>query len=550
MSDTTQAAHVHNKNPKRFNAIWLIPLGAVGLSLGLTLKNYLDQGPVIKLYFDTASGLAVEETKLKFRDVEVGHVEEIRIDEEKPRVIVSVRLEKEIGRLVDTDAMFWVVRPRLSLSGASGLGTLLSGSYIQGSWDNEPGEVKREFVGLEEPPQTPPGTPGIRLKLRGTESASLSVGGPVFFKGVEVGQVESRHFSEAGDGVIYSIFVGAPVHERISTASKFWSAGGVSVSLNADGIDANIQSFQAFISGGVAFDNILIDQNSNAPEKVDDGAVFRLHGNEEAARNSLYTEGEEGARFLVVFDESVRGLRAGAPVEMRGIRVGEVLDVAATVSDIPGKLNIRAVIELQPRRVGAPKLSREEGVKFLDAGIRKEGLRAKLKSGSLLTGALYVEIVSDPTLPVEGLGLDSKPYPTWPTLKSDLEELTGSIGDLTTNLASVNFNALVGAATRALNDVHYILGTTENRSRISRTLSSVEEAAVAISTSTEDLPKLIRALNQAADSAQDTLSTFSTGSQLHFEAKSAIRELRQAAEAVETFAQTISEKPNAIILGK
>ncbi|MEO1332241.1 MAG: MlaD family protein [Myxococcota bacterium] len=549
MNSDMESAHVQQKNPKRFNAIWLVPVGAVALALGLTVKNYLDQGPLIRIYFETASGLEVNETKVTFRDVEVGTVEEIHLDDEKPRVVVTVRLENEIADLVDAEAKFWVVRPRLTLSGASGLGTLLSGVYIQGSWDTEPGEAKREFVGLEEPPQTPPGTPGRRVVLRSYGSASLTPGAPVFFKGVQVGRVETRIFSDLGT-VNYEIFVDAPNHTRITTASKFWSAGGVSLSLNADGIDASIESFESFISGGVAFDTLLLDASDESARGVEDGAVFRLHENPDVARDSLYSEGEQGVRFTVKFEESVRGLRAGAPVESLGIRVGEVLEVSAAIGDKPGQLNVRAIMEIQPRRVGITDVSAEETYRALDQGTRAAGLRAKLESGNLLTGALYISLVRDPTLPEQGLDMESTPYPTFPTVRSDLEQLTGSIGELSNKLARLDLASLVGSATRALNDVHLVVGTSENRNRISSTLSSVDEAAKAISESTSDLPALIEALNGAADSAQQTLATFSSGSQLHYEAKAAIRELRQAAEAIEKFAQTVSDKPNAIILGR
>ncbi|MEO0814820.1 MAG: MlaD family protein, partial [Myxococcota bacterium] len=365
---------------------------------------------------------------------------------------------------------------------------------------------------------------------------------------VPVGRIESEHFSENGDAVEYQVFVDAPHHERITTASKFWSAGGISVELGVDGISTSIESLESFLSGGVAFDTLLLDAESARPRQVDDDAIFRLHANEKEARNSLYTEGHAGIRFTVVFNESVRGLRPGAPVEMDGIRVGEVLEVLATVSGKPGELFIRSVIELQPKRVGAPEAAASQAASYLDAAFR-QGLRAKLESGNILTGALYINLVRVPGAR-GGIDFEAEPYPMIPSTASDLEALTGSIGQLSSKLAGLPLDQLVGAATRTLNDVHHILNKSDAPVRLSSALRSVDEAAQAFSASTGELPKLINALNRAADTAQSALGTFAAGSELHFEAKAAIRELREAAEAIESLAETVSEKPNALLLGK
>ncbi len=532
----------------RISAIWAVPAGAVLLALFLTAQHYLDRGPVIEVSFSTAAGLEAQKTPLKYRDVEVGVVEDIRLDTENQRVIAAIRLDNEVAAFVDAEAEFWVVRPRLSLSEVSGIETLLSGAYVQGSWDAKPGQSQDEFVGLEEPPPTPPGTPGRRIVLRSYRGGTLTPGAPVFYKHVPVGRIESERFTDNGDAVEYEVFVDDPHHRRLTTASKFWSAGGISLELGVDGISTGIESLESFLSGGVAFDTLVLDAMHDLPRPVKDGVVFRLHRNEKEARNSLYTEGHAGVRFTVVFNESVRGLRPGAPVEMDGIRVGEVLEVLAQVGEEPGQLVVRAVMELQPGRIGAPEVTPTEAASYLDVAVR-EGLRAKLASGNILTGALYVTLVR-----VEGEGgaidFDAQPYPRFPSTESDLDALTGSLGRLSANLAALPLDQLVGAATRALDDVHLILSRSDAPARLSSTLASVDVAAQAIASSAGELPRLIDSLNRAADSAEGALGAFAAGSELHYEAKAAIRELREAAKAIEALAKTVSDKPNALLLGK
>ena len=520
------------------------------IALALTVQHYLQKGPTIEISFETASGLEAGETALKFRDVEVGVVEEVNLDTSHERVVAVVRLKNEIAEFVDSDAKFWVVRPRLSLGTVSGLDTLLSGVYLQGSWDNEPGEATSSFVGLEEPPLTPPGTPGRRVTLRSIRGGSISPGAPVFFKHVSVGRIESETFASNGDVVEYQIFVDAPHHLRITEATKFWAAGGITVTLDASGVTTSIESLDSLLSGGVAFDTLLLATDDDGPpQPVEDFAVFRLHSNEKDARNSLFSEGQGGVRFVVEFYESVRGLTRGAPVEMEGIRVGEVLEVVARVSETPGLLRIRAVIEVQPRRLGVRNVKVDLARERINEAVQA-GLRAQLKAGNLLTGALYIDLVRDPKLPKAEIDFEAQPYPALPSVKSELDSLTGSIRQVSDKILSLPIEDLVHAATRALGDIHRIAVKSKADERLAGVLESVDKAARGLSATSDDLPQLIRSLNGAADSAQQAMATFSVGSEMYFEAKSAVRELREAAQAVETLAKTVSEQPNALILGK
>ncbi|MEO1172130.1 MAG: MlaD family protein, partial [Myxococcota bacterium] len=328
---------VEKDSARRISAIWAIPAVAVAIALTLAVQSYMSRGPVIEITFPTASGIEAGKTPLKYRDVEVGRVESIALEATQEQVVVRVRLQNEVADFVDADARFWVVEPRLSVSEVSGLETLLSGAYLQGSWDSEPGEYAFRFAGLEEPPLTPPGTPGRRITLRSPAGATVTPGAPVFFKHVPVGRIESERFSDDGSAVEYQVFVDAPHHRRLTRATKFWNAGGLNVTIGVDGISTGIESLESFLSGGVAFDTLLLVDEVALPE-IRDGAVFRLHPNESAAQNSAFAEGT-GVRFTVTFSESVRGLREGAPVENDGIRVGEVVEVLASLGDKPGELN-------------------------------------------------------------------------------------------------------------------------------------------------------------------------------------------------------------------
>jgi len=149
-------------------------------------------GPRITISFDSAEGLAVDQTKLRYRDVNVGTISDIQVTPDRKGVLVTAQLERDGSEFItQKDTRFWVVRPRLGLSGVSGLGTLLSGVYIgvDAPFEVDKKAEQLEFVGLESPPEVTTGRAGKRYVLTAPALGSLDLGSPLYYKGIQVGQV-------------------------------------------------------------------------------------------------------------------------------------------------------------------------------------------------------------------------------------------------------------------------------------------------------------------------------------------------------------------------
>ncbi len=174
------------RESKRISIVWLIPIVAALSGGFLAWKAINERGPEITILFDSASGIAPEKTKIKYRDVEVGLVESMGLDDGLEEVVVTARMEKAAAPLLREDTQFWVVRARVGKGGLSGIGTLLSGAYIQLAPGNASGE-RLDFIGLEEPPPIPSGTPGRRITLVSDRNATLNAGDPLFYKGLKAG---------------------------------------------------------------------------------------------------------------------------------------------------------------------------------------------------------------------------------------------------------------------------------------------------------------------------------------------------------------------------
>src|SRR5262249_44931327 len=158
---------------------------AAVIGLWLAYKTYSERGPEITITFQTANGLEAGKTEIRHKNVRLGLVEKVELTPDLARVIVTARMEKWMTHELTKDTRFWVVRPRLGLSGISGLDTLVSGSYIE--LDPGAGEAERKFVGLEEPPVVRSDEPGREFLLLTNRLGNIGPGSPVFFRGISVG---------------------------------------------------------------------------------------------------------------------------------------------------------------------------------------------------------------------------------------------------------------------------------------------------------------------------------------------------------------------------
>lgn len=443
-----------------FSFVWLVPLIALALTIGVAWKTQADRGPLVEILLDSATGVESGKTLVKRRDVQIGVVEDVGFTDDMGQVVVSVRLDKKIAPFIDDSAKFWVVSPQVTLEGISGLETVLSGSYIEASWDREIGEAQYRFTALENPPLTPPDTPGKRVRLIAEDGGSMSVGAPVFYKRIQVGRIEAKTLTPDGEAVVFDLFVDAPHDRRLTEGSRFWNTSGVSVELGAQGAKLKLESFSSFLRGGITFDTVAL-----GGRRVDEYHLYRLFDGEQEARASIFDD-DYGAqiRMTIEFEGSIRGLQVGAPVELRGYRVGEVLDVIAAVDNSAGVPSVSLVVTilLQPSRLGLPRGEAEESLTFLKTLVRN-GMRAKLASASLITSSLYIELVDRPGEPQKEIDETARPYPRLPSVASDLDDLAASAEGVLNRINALPIEELLESATALMDNISVIAASEDTR---------------------------------------------------------------------------------------
>ncbi|MBW2536896.1 MAG: MCE family protein [Deltaproteobacteria bacterium] len=340
-----------SERKRRVSSIWLVPIVALVIGIWMVVHTLLSRGPEIRIVFASGAGLEADKTKIKYRDVGVGLVESVGLAEDLESVVVTAQLDKAAASLLRDDTQFWVVRPRVGPGSVSGLGTLLSGGYIQlapGTGD----EGRRDFGGLETPPVTPAGTPGLKLTLTSDRAGSVSTGDPILYKSYRVGRIESADFDVSSQTMHYAAFIEAPYDDLVNSATRFWNASGISLRLGADGIELETASLESLLIGGVAFG---VPEGVTPGNPVAAGETFDLYPNLPSVNERPY---RHGLQYVVRFPQSVRGLQPGAPVEWRGIQMGRVerlmlKEMAAM--DIRGEGRpIAVLVRLEPARFELP----------------------------------------------------------------------------------------------------------------------------------------------------------------------------------------------------
>ncbi|MGO9949591.1 MAG: intermembrane transport protein PqiB [Steroidobacteraceae bacterium] len=525
----------------RLSVVWIIPILAAVVALGIAIQRIRNAGPTIHIVVKSASGIEAGKTLIKYKDVTIGHVTTVQLSDDYTQVMVTAEIDKHAEGLIVEDAKFWVVEPRVSLSGVSGLNTLLSGQYI-GFQKGTSLKRARDFTVLEVAPVVTD-QPGQRLRLIASSLGSIGVGAPIYYRSLSVGEVESYKLSADGKSIDATIFVNAPYDKYVTSATRFWNASGIDVTAGANGIQIRTESIISVLVGGIGFD---------VPDFVPPGAPvaanteFPLY----ASRVVAMTVPDPIERhFVLYFNESLRGLSIGAPVTLFGLTVGRVAQVGLSYDPKSLTLRPRVLVTFYPERLRANLSSKDQTAlnkdqleitpeasgRVLRHLVEDKGLRAQLETGSLLTGELYVAF--------EFVANAPKPKIDWSREPLELPVASGGLASLEAKLNSI----LSKIDNMPLADmgvgVKNVLGTLNQTLKQADTLISRVD--------TELLPegtKTLEALHQTiADADKALLGKDSpTAQDLH----DLLQELTDTARSVRIFVNYLQQHPSMLIRGK
>lgn len=516
--------------------VWIIPIVAAVIGGWLAVRAWLEQGPTIAITFASGEGLEPGKTRIKYKDVDIGQVTNLALSEDRKRVVVTAEMTKQAEALLVDDTRFWVVRPRISGGNVSGLSTLLGGTYV-GVDVGKSSEARRDFVGLDVPPAVTLDVPGRRFVLHGDDLGSLDVGSPVYLHRVQVGQVVAFELDSDGRGVTLTIFVRAPYDVHVSRQTRFWQASGIDVNLDASGLKVDTQSLVTILLGGIAFET---------PEPVDappaaEGASFELFADQRLAMRSPDTRAET---YVLRFRESVRGLNVGAPVDFRGIEIGEVAAIALDIDERSKEVTVPVEIRLYPERLRSRARKKPAGpvdAHALLAAFVERGLRAQLRTANLVSGQLYVALDFVPGAPRTKLDLSRTPVEL-PTAPGSFEELQKTLVSIAAKLDKLPMDEIAADLRAALQGLERTLHDVD--AMVRRFDGELTPEAVAT----------MAEMRKTADEARATLQQIGTAlggdGPLQHGARDALREVTRAAQALRNLADTLERHPESLLRGK
>jgi len=511
--------------------VWIVPLVALLIGAWLAWRSISETGPAFVITFKTAEGIEAGKTKIKYKSVDVGIVESIELSRDRSKVLIHARMQKYAEDYLVEDSRFWVVRPRIIGASVQGLDTLLSGSFI-GMEVGKSHTERHEFTGLAEQPVVTADVPGRHFILKSDVLGSIGLGSPVYFRRFPVGEVESYQLDKDGQGVMTRVFVKAPYDQYVNAETRFWEASGIDLKLDASGVSLDTESLASILVGGIAFQT---RGDAKLASPAAENAQFRLFKNRSTA---LTFENEEAMPVAFTFRESLRGLTIGAPVDFRGIIVGEVTDIRPQFSD--DAIYMVAFANVYPDRTAArqvgesPRIKRGWTREQAFDELVKLGMRAQVRTGNLLTGQLYIALDMFKGAKPEKITWDEKP-PRFPTIPGSLTGVEENIATITKKLAAVPFEEIGEDLKRSLGELE-------------RTLKSVDQLAKNLDQETRpEISEALAGLRKSLDTVDRTLSQ---DAPLQQDLREALREISRAAASMRILTDYLEQHPESLIRGK
>lgn len=279
-------------------------------------------------------------------------------------------------------------------------------------------------------------------------------------------------------------------------------------------------------------------------------------------------------KVVMVFDGSVKGLNIGAPLTLRGVKVGEVTGIELILDD--NQTNVIMLIEanFDPRNIRRRGISDAE----LIPELISRGMRAQLNIQSLLTGLLYVELDFYPNSPLNLADIDS-PYLQLPTIATSLQRIAKKLEDIditkfTDEMESIssgikslvsneNFQALPANVTRTLDSLYEL--STQLQEQMASTGPKLDDmldkTATTAATANSELPRLARLVEANLRNLNDAIASFKQGmsgvdgvlspdSPTVYELNRALQEMTRAGRSLQSLADALEAQPEAVIRGK
>lgn len=534
--------------------IWLLPLIALLIGLWLLYQNWYKTGPTIVVQFTNAEGIEPGKTEVRYKAVAVGKLKSLRVSDDLKYVDAEIILSRDMGKHLGSDARFWIVSPRITRSGISGLSTFFSGTYI-GMSPGTNSDDQTYYMGEDRPPVIAPTEAGRRFYLLADSLGSIDIGAPIFYKQLQVGEVIDFKLLDKNAGVQLEMFIRDPYYELVRNNSRFWNASGAEFKFGANGATFRMESLTSLISGGIAFETPkAFDESPASPAQQ----TFVLYKNYDNTQEKQYAQ---RLYYVMHFQGNVRGLAVGNPVEFQGVPVGQVENIDIRLDKKSQQLKVPVLVSIQPQQFDESLTPNTADMAMRQLVDR--GLRAKLDTSSLLTGQKVITLTMEKS-PKSADIVKIGGYSEFPTISAALDDLPTMAADVMGSLQETldgvkqivnsgkldktidSANSMLKEVEKAVKEAQKVIkqvdqqtlpGVTKNLERVTGNVDQVSQ-------------EFNRSLQQLQGSLEQIDRLTARNSPTQYQLDEMMEEVTNAARSVRTLSETLERKPNSLLRGK
>jgi len=531
-----------------FTSIWIVPFIALIIGLWLAYEHFIQMGPEIKIEFKNSGGLSAGNSVIKFRDVPVGKITKIEINNNKDGVIVYARINKDAEPFLNETTKFWIVKPEVDYSGVKGLDTLLSGSYVK-MYAKKGSEEKESFVGLNS--KYIDINSGYYYAIESSFPVKIKKFTPIYYKGVKVGNVDNISLDTNSKNIVMSIRIYKEYGNLINESTKFWIQSLLDLRLNDNRLEVNMAPLPILLLGGISLD-------TKFDKKYDKGfnKIFKLYKSlSDAKRLKIGYAKPKLERFLFKFKGDVSSLEKGTQIKYKGFEIGKIkkLKIKYNKKYKGFEAECLGMIDLSNFSTS----SKDSFKNFKQ--LAQNGIIAKLekpnplfnKSNIILEedNKTKVSLIKDrlynayiiPTKEYKSSGLISKLAEISDKInKLNLEQTVNSVNSLLANSQKPMKNlgkvldstkSLINSANKTLTNINTIIGTKEFKSL------------------GKNLKNTLRDLSNTLKTTKNTLKGYGSDSLFGDKLEATLKELHNTSEQTNTLLRKLNKKPNALIFG-
>jgi len=536
------------KESTKFNfitSIWIVPFIALLIAGWLAYQYYAQLGPEIKIVFPKNEGLQAGQSQIKYRDVPIGTVKKIVLQEDGEGVTIVARMDKSAVPYINKNAKFWIVKPEVGMSGVSGLDTLLSGTYINMYSKKDNTDFKDTFIGLDSAYYVT--EEGAYFHLNASDGYNIKKGTPVYYKNIIVGQVEYMNIALDSKSVDIIIFVNKAYIPYIHTDSKFWLNSAVDVDFSNGRLDVNVAPISYLIQGGISFSSSGEDLKAVVPDQH----IFYLYKNAGIAESKkIGNAGNAVKQYLLYTEDSIAKLKTGAAVHYAGFDVGHVKDIKLSYEKSTHHMKGEILVEIDTSVFedrNDPDHTGEEN--FYQAV--EEGLRAKITSTDIITGMLFVDLVFDENATKQTIS-KGKHYAVLPTVKNDGTGIMHEVEKVLVKLNKLPLKKLITSIDKVVNE------SSEPIANANKILLKLQKTVENINTLTgkksftalpDEVNKALKELTKTLKATKKVVKGYDKNSLLTHQIAETLRVVTETSKEMQHFLEMLNRKPNSLIFG-